>query len=64
MQGLTSKEVTLIPAANFSLFSITERQKEGWNIHGDDKAIWLTKVSSKVMFDIVINTPRGALFCA
>ena len=64
VQGLTSKEVTLITAANFSLFSPTERQKEGWKILGDDKDIWLTKGSSKVMFDIVINNPRGELFCA
>ena len=63
VQGLTSKEATLIPAANFNLCSLTERQKEGWNIHGDDRPIWLTKGSSKVMFDIMINTPRGELFC-
>ena len=46
------------------MFSLTEIKKEEWKLHGYDKAIWPTKGSSKVMLDIVINTPRGSLLCA
>ena len=45
------------------MFILTKIQKEEWKLHGDDKSICLTKGSRKVVFDIVINTPRGALFC-
>ena len=63
VQGLTLKEVNLTPAKNISLFSLAKRQKRGWKLHGYDKAIWLTKRSRKVVFDIVINNQKGGLFC-
>jgi hypothetical protein len=28
-------------------------------LHGNDKAIWLTKEGSKITFDIIIPTPEG-----
>ena len=64
VQGITLKEVNLNPAANLSLFSITKRQKEGWKINWNDKAVWLTKGSRKVFFDMVIKNPKGGFFCA
>ena len=64
MQGLTLKEVTLTPVTIFTLFSLTKRHKEGRNIHGDEKDICLTKGYRKVVFDIVINTPKGKFLCA
>ena len=42
-QGLTLKIMTLIPSVNFILFSLTKRQKEWWKLHGNDKAILITK---------------------
>ena len=43
VQGITLKVLTLNPEENFSMFSLAKRQKEGWKIHGNDKAIWSTK---------------------
>ena len=63
VQGPTLKEMTLTPAANLIIFSLAKRQKEYWKIHGDDNSICLTKGSRKVVFDIVINNPRGVLLC-
>ena len=64
MQGLTLKEVTLTPAANSSLYSITNIYKEGWKLHVNYKSIWLTKGSRKVVFYVVINTPKGVFPCS
>jgi hypothetical protein len=31
-------------------------------LHGNDKAIWLTKGEDKITFDIIIPTPKGMVF--
>ena len=41
VKELTLKEVTLTQVTNFSLFSITKRNKEGWKLHINYNAIWL-----------------------
>ena len=64
MQGLTLKEVNLNPAKSFILFSLINIQKAGWKVHGYNKTIWLTKGYSKLVFDKVINTPKGGFLCA
>ena len=62
------KEVSVIPenhvssGIKFNMFSLTNRQKDGWVLHGNDKAIWLTKGKNKVVFDIVIHTHKGLVF--
>ena len=33
-------------------------------IGGNANAIWLEKGDYKILFDIKIKTPKGALFCA
>ena len=43
VQELTLKEVTLTQAAKFSLFSITNRHKEGWKLQINYNAIWIVR---------------------
>jgi hypothetical protein len=35
----------------------------GWKLGGDKHAIWIEKDGKQVHFDIVIPTPKGALYC-
>jgi hypothetical protein len=35
----------------------------GWKLHGDNVTIWIVMDGVEIRFDIVIQTPRGALYC-
>jgi hypothetical protein len=35
----------------------------GWKLHGDKEAIWIEKDGVEIRFDIIIPTPKGALYC-
>ena len=63
VQDLELKDVTINPNGTYNLFSVTKRMKDGWKLYGDDTVLGLKKWSRKVEFDIVINTPKGLLFC-
>ena len=43
--------------------SVTNRMKDGWKLYGDDTVLGLKKGYRMVEFDIIINTPKGLLFC-
>ena len=58
----TLKDVAYLPTSKFNLFSVTKLQRDGWTLHGDKNQIKLTKGNSSVVFDIVINTPKGAIY--
>jgi hypothetical protein len=59
------KDVTTIPGGKFSLFSVSKMIKEGWELVGGSKtAIWLVRNKMKVVFDVVIPTPKGVLFAS
>jgi hypothetical protein len=60
----TMEAVTHLPTGKFNLFSLTKMQKNGWLLHGNAKAIWLTKQDTTIMFDIIIPTPEGMVFAA
>jgi hypothetical protein len=60
---LLLKEVTHSPQAKFNLMSIPALMKKGWVLSGTKKALILEKNKKKVVFDIIINTPKGMLFC-
>jgi hypothetical protein len=60
---LMLSEVTHSPQAKFNLLSIPALMKKGWILSGTKKALILEKNKKKVVFDIVINTPKGMLFC-
>eukprot|EP00957_Ditylum_brightwellii_P088831 6764775-Ditylum_brightwellii.AAC.1 len=46
----------------YNLFNITRHQKSRWRLHGDADSIWITKGSSKIVFDIKILTKEGMIF--
>ena len=58
----TLKDVAYLPMSKFNLFSVTKLQREGWILHGHKNQIKLTKGTSSVVFDIVIDTPKGAIY--
>jgi hypothetical protein len=58
----TMTEVTYLKNGHFNLFSIPRMLKQGWKLGGDDEKIWLHKGAAKLVFDIKIPTPKGALY--
>jgi hypothetical protein len=62
MGEATLKDVAYLPTSKFNLFSVTKLQRNGWILHGDRNQIKLTKGDKSVVFDIVIDTPKGAIY--
>jgi hypothetical protein len=50
-----------LPEGNFNLFSVTGLQKKGWTLTGNADYIKLQKEKKLLLFNIVINKPKGAL---
>ncbi|KAL7555591.1 hypothetical protein ACA910_003221 [Epithemia clementina (nom. ined.)] len=59
---LKLSHVALVPTAAFNLFSITKLQLQGWQLGGNKEAIWLKKGRKKIVFNIMIKTPKGCVF--
>jgi hypothetical protein len=38
-------------------------QRRGWLLYGDFKKIWLEKEGNKIMFDLMVPTPKGVVYC-
>ncbi len=55
-------DVIHLSEGNFNLFSVTRLQKKGWILTGNADYIKLQKVRKSLLFNIVINTPKGALY--
>jgi hypothetical protein len=55
-------DVTHLPEGNFNLFSVTRLQKKGWTLTKNADYIKLQKGGKSLLFNIVINTPNGALY--
>jgi len=55
-------DVKIVPDNKFNLFSITKRMKQGWSLHGDDKAVKISKGGVTLTFDIRIETTEGLIF--
>ena len=55
-------EVSHLPDGKFNLFSVLHLQNEGWLLHGDKDCIWMTKEKGRIVFDIKIPTPKGAVY--
>jgi hypothetical protein len=62
LQSVKMCNVKHVKSANFNLFSITKQQEDGWILHGNRDAIWLTKEDKTVVFDIKIKTSEGMVF--
>ena len=57
-------DVTHLLQAKYNLFSLSKMvRNEGWRLGGDKEAIWIEKDGQQLCFDIVIPTPKGALYC-
>jgi hypothetical protein len=57
-------EVTYLLGAKYNLFSLSKLVRHsGWKLNGDKDALWIRKGEQEIRFDIVIPTPKGALYC-
>jgi hypothetical protein len=57
------KDVTYCPTSAFNLFSASKRAIQGWSVQGNKDAFWVEKDGVKIVFDIRIDTQKGAVFC-
>ena len=64
LHDTTIKELVYVPGSSFNLFSVSKRLENGWKVGENSNAIWLEEGDYKILFDIKIKTPKGALFCA
>jgi hypothetical protein len=55
-------DVSHLPEGNFNLFSVARLQKRGWTLTKNADYIKLEKGKKLLLFNIVITTPRGALY--
>ena len=62
--NVTIKDMVHSPSSEFNLFSLTKRLDDGWTLGGDSDIFWISKGDKKVVFDIKIKTPKGAIFAA
>ena len=56
--------VVLLESSNYNLFSLSKLLNSGWKIHGNAPKVGMTNGSKVFNFDIVIQTTKGAIFCA
>jgi hypothetical protein len=64
LQEAVLDDVTHLPRAKFNLFSLSKMTRHGgWKLRGDKEAIWIEKDGQEIRFDIIILTPKGALYC-
>jgi hypothetical protein len=55
-------DVSHLPESIFNLFSLTRLQKKGWTLSDYADYIKLQKGGNSLLFNIVVNTPKGALY--
>ena len=56
--------IAYTPACAYNLFSVLQRMRDGWSIRNDATNMWLEKPNKhSIVFDIVIPTKRGQLYC-
>ncbi len=55
-------DVSHLPEGNFKLFSLTRLQKKGWTFSGNADYIMLQKGGNSLLFNVVVNIPKGALY--
>jgi hypothetical protein len=59
---VTITDVSHLSEGNFKLFSLTRLPKKGWTLSGNAEYIKLQKDGNSLLFNIVLNTPKGALY--
>ncbi len=58
------KDVQVNEGFNFNLFSINKMLLKGFTLKGDNKSLTISKGEVSFVFDTMIHTKRGVLFCA
>ena len=62
--GLTFSGVSYMKGCNYNLCSLSKMLQDGWKMSGNTKAITMRRGSMEIIFDIIIPTKNGALYCA
>jgi DNA-directed RNA polymerase subunit RPC12/RpoP len=63
--SVTLKNVKISKEFGFNLFSLTRAMSHGWSIRSENKAIIVFNKTSKIVFDVVVETGNGGmLLCA
>ena len=68
LSHLKLSEVSFAPAAAYNLFSVSKRVNEGWTLKSElttdgDTSLVLERNGARIVFDIKIETPKGAIYC-
>ena len=63
-ENVLIKDMVYSPGSEFNLFSLTKRLDDEWILGGNKKCIWISQGNKKIVFDIKIVTPKGAIFAA
>ena len=68
LSHLKLSEVSFAPAAAYNLFSVSKRVNEGWTLSSElttdgDTSLVLVRGGARIVFDIKIETPKGAIYC-
>ena len=58
------KDVQMNEGFNFNLFSVNKMLMKGYTLKGDNKSLTISKGEVSFVFDTMIHTKRGVLFCA
>ncbi len=62
VREVTIADVSHLPEGNFNLLSLSRLQKKGWTLSGNAEYIKPQKGGNSLLFNIVVNTPKGALY--
>ena len=60
---ITLTNVSSIPTGKYSLWSISKMLQSGWNMTGNKHSISLNKGEVSIIFDIVVPTANGRVYC-
>jgi hypothetical protein len=55
-------QTAYVPGTPFNLISVGDKVKGGWKVIFDDDQARLWKGETTIVFDVVVNTPKGRLF--
>ena len=60
---MTFGDVAICLNAKYNLFSVTKMMQNGWSLSGDKTTMVLRRGQHTIKFDIMIPTPKGAIYC-
>ena len=68
LRSIKLKEVSHTPGAAYNLLIISKMINDGWELksermNDDSTCIMLSRGTDKMIFDLMIKTPKGAIYC-